>query len=403
MNRTQAAGLWSQAVMARFRCLRNASHKREMTATLLQIAHAQRFQVNNTAYRQLPIRETMYKDTCMCVYIYIHMYMCVYTCIYTWFCKCIHIRARTRVYVYVHIYNQLTCLHIYTYKSVRACCSAAPLPPTTSNLYRQGFYYIRVQDLTQELNNVDKVKGFERGRFAQEKGVPPTVQGGMAQIFEACKELFNDLHEVVREPLAPVYCRKMTARGEQAFKTLRKDVDYEYVAPMDATPGSYSAGLTTFPHTREILSDFTRADPEGSFHGAGMHVPLIVHLTADAKRSGSAQAGLRTQQGNGRPGHGKRKKKEEEGTGEKVYYNRNKCRGPQGKEHKGILMQKRQYFQEWNRWPWWIYHPSERDYWSSRLQELPRRLFFSVPSPIYLCQLGGGMRSPRRGDVSTDR
>ena len=74
----------------------------------------------------------------------VHTYTCTHTCIY----------------VYVHIYNQLTCLHIYTYKSVRACCSAAPLPPTTSNLYRQGFYYIRVQDLTQELNNVDKVKGW---------------------------------------------------------------------------------------------------------------------------------------------------------------------------------------------------------------------------------------------------
>ena len=144
-----------------------------------------------------------------------------------------------------------------------------------------------------------------------------------------------------------------------------------------------------------------------------MHVPLIVHLTEDAKRSGSAQAGLRTQQGNGRPEHGKRKREEEEGTGERVYYNRNKCRGPQGKEHKGILMQKRQYFQEWNRWPWWIYHPSERDYWSSRLQELPRRLFFSVPSPIFVslvvvCVLQGVEMShlrepPRRLDEYNGR
>ena len=104
MNRTQAAGLWSQAVMARFRCLRNASHKREMTATLLQIAHAQRFQVNNTAYRQLPIRETMYKDTCMCVYIYIYICICVYIHVY------IHGFASACIYVHAHVY-----MYMYTY------------------------------------------------------------------------------------------------------------------------------------------------------------------------------------------------------------------------------------------------------------------------------------------------
>ena len=90
---------------------------------------------------------SIYRFTCICLYLYMHMYVCIYICIYVCIYKCIYIRLYNYIYLHanIHMYIYIIYTFIYTYKYAHTIHLRVPM----WHLHKNTYIYVYANEWRQ--------------------------------------------------------------------------------------------------------------------------------------------------------------------------------------------------------------------------------------------------------------
>ena len=194
--------------------------------------------------------------------------------------------------------------------------------------------------------------GHTADEFSRFKGEHPPVEP------DVLSEEFNKINKLVEEGFMSqtfnvetnqrITVRRLSLYGWMLSKEFRAGTKHDFIGPrVSGSSNTICSRWPTMPLCREILADPKICDPHGIFHRHQGGMPLMIQFCyksriARAKKSNDhAQAG------------------QDQEYAERQY-------GPAATNLRKIKKLKDNIYKETGVWPWWIYHPSEKNFWSLR-------------------------------------